>query len=212
MVSGAGLVWYYISRGAARIIILYHFIMARFAVFGDSYVNHLRSYMKRCPDDNYPESFGLPGTVGWFGVSGLRSKDAQAERTFKQVLRFQPDAVFIILGGNDLIRGEICRDVADRLATFHRRLTNAGITALVAKIPWRGMVRMDRVALDEFKRMQSAVNRRLRKLLRGDLVDLHSTFGIREYKKDLIHPGIREGGCAAILQTIHRCFMSRLQC
>lgn len=174
--------------------------MARLAIFGDSYVSRLERYC----NGNLTNS----GICRFFGKAGM-STTKKFRETFEQMLRFQPDVVFINLDGNDLSASSSVEAVVNRLKRIFDQLRQSGVRQIfVASIIERGSFWASTgLTRQKFNKIRRSINNKLRQLLGPDFIDMGKKMRYpRHYDEDLVHPGARQGGMAVMQRIIKECF------
>lgn len=170
--------------------------MARYALFGSSYIARLGRYCNH--------SLDVPGTCRFFGKGGMRS-DRIPQDILQELIDYRPDIVFIHLGGNDISTTSNPQDIFDRLAALVDQLKFCGAKhVLVAEVITRGQFRKSPgLTKLDFDVQRLKINRLLRKKLGGMFV--HFNYEVLfpvDYDNDLVHIGAGRG-MRRYLQRIH---------
>ena len=174
--------------------------MPRLAVFGSSHVNQLQTHLK-----TYPGRFLEGHTHMFIGRDEMRV-DHKFEEAFAQLRKFRPDAVFVILGGNDIGGTTSPADLAYALMNVRSRMLELG-----AKVVLFGSVerrlKTCGVTPHAYDKVRRKVNKKLRKFLKKCYVDLNKKWKFpRQYASDGVHPSTGpKGGCASLLRLVRSC-------
>ena len=100
--------------------------MAKIALFGDSYIKRLGKYLE------------VPGECRFFGVGGMRA-DRPHQEVLNQLLEFQPDTVFVFIGGNDISVNSSPRQTFDDILSIMDSIDyNGATTVYIGEILTRG--------------------------------------------------------------------------
>lgn len=174
--------------------------MTRFAIFGDSYITRLEKFASR--------SMSMSGSCRFFGQSGMSTKRKFTEK-FQQMLRFGPDVVFMVLGGNSIKDSCSIDEIFKEIQEMVETLLSSGVqTVFVASIVERGSFWASTGLTPAiFNKIRRSLNKKLRRYLGPDFIDLGKQLKYpRHYDADLIHPGVRQGGLRVLQLVIERCF------
>lgn len=89
---------------------MYHcLIMARFCLFGDSYVERLRRYSNN--------ALPIPGEVHFIGRGGLRTNRLDESMLLRMKL-LKAETVFVNIGGNDISPSSSPREIFNRICSL----------------------------------------------------------------------------------------------
>lgn len=131
---------------------LYFLRMAKIALFGDSYIKRLGKYL------------GVPGECRFFGVGGMRA-DRPHQEVLNQLLEFQPDTVFVFIGGNDISVNSSPRQTFDDIVNIMDSIdNNVATTVYIGEILTRGQFsKSPGLTKDIFDRKRKLINKKLKK-------------------------------------------------
>ena len=132
--------------------------MARFAIFGDSYVRRLNFH---CIDKH---RIAVPGTVKWFHKGGLRT-DRMDHYLYQRVLHEEADVVIINLGGNDITPVSTPEEIFRRICGIVDDLYDSGVKSVfIAEILTRGdFTKCPGLTKTVFEKQRFSVNKKLAK-------------------------------------------------
>lgn len=128
---------------------LYFLRMAKIALFGDSYIKRLGKYL------------GVPGECRFFGVGGKRA-DRPHQEVLNQLLEFQPDAMFVFIGGNDISVNSSPRQTFDDIVNIMDSIDyNGATTVYIGEILTRGQFsNSPGLTKDIFDRKRELINKK----------------------------------------------------
>ncbi|XP_033724642.1 uncharacterized protein LOC117314669 [Pecten maximus] len=127
--------------------------MAKFAILGSSYISRLRDF---CEGD-----FKVPGDCRFFGKGGMRT-DSIPHWMMADLESFNPDVVFVHLGGNDIRRDSSPKDIFSNLCAIVETLKKSGAKVHIAEICRRGdFSKAPGLMEASFNRQRNAINRLL---------------------------------------------------
>ena len=161
------------------------------AIFGDSYVEHLRRY---CEND-----LRVPGKTYWFGKGGMTAnfkkkngeKDVVAEDLYQRMLELRPDVAFINVSGNDITTATTPKQIYDRVVKIVSGLQEVGTRHIfIAEIMTRGdFSKSPDPGLDKttFDKKREKINSRLAKTYKDHLIRFSDMRYPRDYHTDLVH-------------------------
>lgn len=159
---------------------------------------------------NFNLKFGLAlsGTCRFFGQSGMSTTRKFYDK-LQSMLQYQPDVVFMILGGNDVSCNSSVDSIVGRLKTIVDKLYSSGIRRVfVGTIIERGSFwHSTGLTKEMFDKIRRGINRKLRRILGPDLIDVVKKLKFpKHYDEHLVHPGDRQAGLYLLLKSIERCF------
>ena len=170
--------------------------MTRFAVFGDSFVSRLEKSMSRTT------------AYRFFGKSGMSTR-RKIDEKLCQLLEFQPDVVFMNVGGNDIRSTTSIEELVKQIKSLVAYLQSSGVRRVyVASIVERGSFpSFTGLSKSKFNKIRRSVNKKLQKHFGKDFIDVGGDLRYpRHYDRDMVHPGLREGGMQIFRTVIERCF------
>ncbi|XP_033730279.1 uncharacterized protein LOC117319617 [Pecten maximus] len=170
--------------------------MAKFAVFGSSYVTRLERY---CHGD-----LKVPGTVRFFGKGGMRS-DSIPRQLLRDLIEYNPDVVLIQLGGNDISATSSPNDIFQRLLTLQVDLHHAGIQEVYfTEIVRRGNFdKSPGLTATSFEKQRKKINRLL--LTRPRYIKIRVNFP-EDYDRDQVH--FNDSGLRTQFHALRRPFFA----
>ncbi|KAK3107288.1 hypothetical protein FSP39_011166 [Pinctada imbricata] len=132
--------------------------MSRIALFGSSYIRRLDEF---CGGD-----LGIPHTVKFFGKGGMTAGHPHFFLK-SQVLHFQPDIVFICLGGNDISATSSPCEIVRNIKTLVNELISTGVRrVLVSEVLERGdFTKAPGLTKDSFDKQRKKINQMLKSKL-----------------------------------------------
>ena len=134
----------------------------RFAVFGDSYVSRQGRFGMQM-------HFGDGSKVKYFGLGGMRAGDVDAE-LWKKLIRYRPNVCLLHLGGNDITRTCVVKDLFKKVWDLVTKLQELGCHVVVGEVLPRAEGSLRGVSLDIFERVRTALNRKLRRVLKENFL------------------------------------------
>lgn len=148
----------------------------------------------------------LRDQVAFFGTGGLTARSCQRE--IVQLLSWEPDVVFLIIGGNDVGTAPDVSEVVDSVTAIRQQLLDFGCRRVfVAEIARRSRDRY--CSAEEYSSLRCGINRLLRKVIGGaDLVDLHRRWRAFQQFADGVHANA--AGNNQLLGLIFSCFKSEM--
>ena len=161
------------------------------AIFGDSYVEHLRRY---CDND-----LRVPGTTYWFGKGGMTAdfklkngkNDVVAEDLYQRMLDLRPDVAFINVSGNDITTTTAPKEIYDRVVKIVSGLEEVGTkTVFIAEMMTRGdFSKSPDPILNKttFDNKRQKINSRLAKTYIDHAIRFPDVRYPRDYHTDLVH-------------------------
>lgn len=135
---------------------LYSLRVAKMALFGDSYIKRLGKYC-----DLF---LGVPGECRFFGVGGKRA-DRPHQEVLNQLLEFQPDTMFVFIGGNDISVNSSPRQTFDDIVNIMDSIDyNGATTVYIGENLTRGQFsNSPGLTKDIFDRKRKLINKKLKK-------------------------------------------------
>lgn len=152
--------------------------MMKFAVLGDSIV-------KRQGEEKF---IFEDVEVRFFGVGGMRLSTVE-ESLWKRVEEYQPSAILLHLGGNDINNSTNPAQLHQLFMRHLLRLRNTGIRVYVAEVMPRLSVRD--ISLELFEKIRKGLNSKLRRTLGKDFVFLHVDARSAYLSSDGVHLSYR---------------------
>lgn len=174
----------------------------RIAIFGSSYIRRLDSW---CNGD-----FKVPATVRCFGKGGMKASSVP-EDILNDVFNFQPDIVFIQLGGNDISKSKTPSDLVGDLIKLVDNFKSAGVKQVyIGEILERGdFTKSPGVDITFFNSVRKFVNRRLVKIYGKHVINFLQVRFPRDYLDDKVH--LNSNGLRTYYLKLRRLFLS-LKC
>ena len=172
--------------------------MAKTALFGDSYIKRLNRFC-----DNF---LGVPGECRFYGVGGMRADNPHQE-VLKSCIDFQPDAVFLCIGGNDISAESSPRQTFEHIVNIANSFEAHGTkTVYIGEIMTRGQFwKSPGLTKETFDKKRKLINRHLRKKYGRLFVtfpDIHfpehyATDGVHlnTSRTDRLTPGMKKFQC-----------------
>lgn len=178
-------------------------VMARYAVFGDSYVRRLRDFRDF--------SLNMDGEVRFFCLGGMRVHDVP-DWLWSKLMQYQATHVFINLGGNDVSINSCPRAVAERILGLIEALAEAGAThVVVGEILQRDDFRKSPGLTAEcYEKQRHQINKIIQRRIGRQYVHfklaVHQKNGKLhgDYDRDRVH--LSKKGLKKYLYTIKRAF------
>lgn len=181
--------------------------MAKFALVGSSFVERLRRFTS--------DDFKVPGEVKWFGVPGLRSYSLSKEM-WSNIVTFNPDCVFLHVGGNDITTTTRPKDVVGRIIAICENLKGSGVKSVfVAEVLTRGnFQRSPDRHLNKliFDKKRKKINSLLKSTFGHHFVVFKDISFPKDFDDDLVHLGTkttqRSSGMTRYFHRVRRVFIS----
>ena len=174
--------------------------MTRVALFGSSYVRYLGQY---CNGDlRIPHS-----EVRFFGFGGMKAGSIN-QRLKHEMLQFQPEVVFICLGGNDISTTSSPLAIVKNIRRFVNELIAAGVRrVLVSEVLDRGNFdKSPGLTKTVFDAQRKKVNQMLKFKLRRNVVNFPEIQYPDHYSDDDVH--LDERGLFKQYHRVKRAIMS----
>ena len=118
------------------------------ALVGDSLVKRIPNYM-------------LPQKMRKYSKGGAKAESFIQSEEMIQALNYQPQVVFIFIGGNDIRRGCSPKTIFDNIMAIRSRFVGIGSIVEVIEITYRSKPRG--MSSDEFRKVQNSINKKLRR-------------------------------------------------
>lgn len=179
--------------------------MARYAVFGDSYVRRL---------GEFGGNYDVEGEVECFGVGGMRT-DSIPNWLWQKMEEFAPTHVFIHLGGNDISSTSSPREIANRLLELRDHFLANGVRKVwVGEIMPRGRFgRSPGLTGQSFEKQRKSINQILHRQI-GPWLTFFFMHAFTldgknspDYSKDMVH--LSPSGMTKYQAVIRRSFIER---
>lgn len=156
--------------------------MAKFAIFGDSYVKRLERFCRN------GTKLQVPGNVQFFGKGGLRT-DKMDNKLYSDCLHSQAHTVILHVGGNDITPISSPRDIFNRIQAMVKDLTDMEVkNVYVCEILTRGdFSKCPGLTKEVFDRQRKKINSLLQRKYRNFYVRFSDIKYPSDYLSDLIH-------------------------
>lgn len=182
-------------------------LMAKFALVGSSFVERLRRFTS--------EDLKVPGEVKWFGFPGLRTYSL-SEEMWSNIITYNPDCVFLHVGGNDITTSTRPKDVVGRIIAICERLKDSGVKSVfVAEVLTRGnFQRSPDRHLNKliFDKKRKKINSLLKTSFGHHFVAFKDISFPKDFDDDLVHLGTkttqRSSGMTRYFHRVRRVFVS----
>ena len=173
--------------------------MAKYAVFGSSFINRLRTF---CNGD-----MKVPGVCKFFGKGGMTAKEVSTE-LLDDLKEFEPDVVFVQLGANDIQDQSTCKDICESIHQVFSELKKTSAKFIyIAEICERGsFIKSPGLTHDVYKKQRNSINRTLKKVHGDYFVQFTDIRFPQDFDNDLVH--FSPSGLRKYFFRIRRLFLS----
>ena len=132
--------------------------MTKIAFFDSSYISGFERHCK-------PQGMKFPPKLNFFGGDGMTAKGSLLMKELCELIDFQPDLVFVVLGRNDIKNDCIPQTIFSDIQCVVRTLQDSGISRIfVCEIIPRGnFKKVQGLTESRFNTIRTVINKRLRK-------------------------------------------------
>lgn len=164
----------------ARSLCCWMFSLLRTALLGDSYIGRLGRFCGGF--------LGVPGECRFYCVGGMRA-DSVDQRVLRALMEFQPETVFVCLGGNDISMNSSPRQTFDDITKVVNILTNNGAkNVYIGEIMTRGQFsRSPGLTKEIFDKKRKLINKHLKKKYGRFFVTFSDIHFPDHYDEDKVH-------------------------
>ena len=143
----------------------------KFAVFGDSYVSRQGRF-------GLQMHFGDGSKVKYFGLGGMRVGDVPTD-LWDKLTRYRPNICLLHVGGNDIAETCVVKDLFDNVRDRVTELRELGCHVVVGEVLPRAENSLRNVSLKTFESVRTALNRKLRRVLKKNSCSFRYSSGTR---------------------------------